>query len=271
MSQRTRHGLLGLAVATFVATSAASAGGFHPIEDAQDELGSGGACREAGLAGVAFGLCTAWCETLDCDEAGRSGRACPRVGSVYERLVGARPPCERPDADGDGVEDDLDLCPDVPDPDQLDSDGDGLGDACDNCPAEANPGQEDEFGEAGVGDACDCPCFTAADAASLVADLRDPAVYEGSDGPGIPDCVDTRVASKPLTFVAATRRDGLDCGSETFECSALAVEFTEDEVCQLNPPTPAPPVREAGITSAQRGACRERIVDAATAVGLACN
>jgi len=35
-----------------------------------------------------------------------------------------------PDPDGDGVADDLDVCPDVANPDQRDSDGDGRGDAC---------------------------------------------------------------------------------------------------------------------------------------------
>ena len=36
------------------------------------------------------------------------------------------------DTDGDGINDDVDNCPLVPNPDQLDSDGDGIGDACDN-------------------------------------------------------------------------------------------------------------------------------------------
>ncbi|NLE57225.1 MAG: hypothetical protein GX616_02615 [Planctomycetes bacterium] len=36
-----------------------------------------------------------------------------------------------PDADGDGVPDDCDNCPETPNSDQLDTDGDGIGDACD--------------------------------------------------------------------------------------------------------------------------------------------
>ena len=36
------------------------------------------------------------------------------------------------DTDGDGVPEQIDLCPTVPDPDQRDADGDGLGDACDD-------------------------------------------------------------------------------------------------------------------------------------------
>lgn len=66
------------------------------------------------------------------------------------------------DSDGDGVDDNCDICPGAPDPLQLDSDGDGFGDACDNCPTVFNapgteagwPVQPDEDGD-GVGDACE--------------------------------------------------------------------------------------------------------------------
>ena len=71
------------------------------------------------------------------------------------------------DGDGDGVPDDEDNCPTVPNPDQTDTDGDGMGDACDpdddndgvddgpdNCDLVANPDQTDTDGD-GMGDACD--------------------------------------------------------------------------------------------------------------------
>ena len=79
------------------------------------------------------------------------------------------------DADGDGVPDDADACPGVPDPDQSDVDGDGVGDACDTepppddgdgdgvpdrfdvCPFDPDASQDDADAD-GVGDACDrCP------------------------------------------------------------------------------------------------------------------
>jgi hypothetical protein len=53
------------------------------------------------------------------------GAICPEPGD---------PPVEGPDADGDGIPDDSDVCPDVVDPYQADTDEDGIGDACDDAP-----------------------------------------------------------------------------------------------------------------------------------------
>jgi hypothetical protein len=48
------------------------------------------------------------------------------------------PPTQRPDSDGDGIEDLSDNCPQAANSDQTDTDADGPGDACDPCPHVAN-------------------------------------------------------------------------------------------------------------------------------------
>src|SRR5690349_2235708 len=61
------------------------------------------------------------------------------------------------DTDSDGIPDDVDNCPAVPNEGQFDTDGDRVGNACDDCVQTADPDQADEDGD-GVGDACDaCP------------------------------------------------------------------------------------------------------------------
>ncbi len=57
------------------------------------------------------------------------------------------------DMDFDGVPDDADNCPTVPNPNQENSDSDMHGDVCDNCPDTDNDDQVDCDGD-GVGDAC---------------------------------------------------------------------------------------------------------------------
>jgi MYXO-CTERM domain-containing protein len=55
------------------------------------------------------------------------------VGKTYE---------QSDDSDHDGIDDSLDNCPYVPNPNQADSDGDGVGDVCDNCVGTANSDQK---------------------------------------------------------------------------------------------------------------------------------
>ncbi|MFD1062820.1 thrombospondin type 3 repeat-containing protein [Winogradskyella litorisediminis] len=75
-----------------------------------------------------------------------------------------------PDADGDGIGDPVDNCPDTPNTDQADLDNDNIGDVCDddvdgdgvlnsvdNCEFTANPDQGD-LDNNGVGEACDLIC-----------------------------------------------------------------------------------------------------------------
>jgi hypothetical protein len=229
--------------------------------------GRAAACRARGLDGAARAACTAYCDALACDGPAPRGsvRACATLARQLEARTGGPFACDVPDADGDGVDDAFDFCPALHDPDQRDGDGDGAGDACDNCPLTPNPGQEDGFGAPGIGDACDCPCFSETEVQGLVLALQDAATYTGLA------CVDTRVAQKPLSAVLARRVDGAPCGAASHDCSALSVEFTEDRVCQLNPPAPAPQVEARGISDEQREACRQSLVSAAESLGLPCD
>jgi hypothetical protein len=90
-------------------------------------------CLTLELEEAALGLCHAYCEALDCDAAdqGASPDACAQVARQFERRSGgAALPCERPDADRDGIQDAHDNCPDALNADQADGDLDGVGDVC---------------------------------------------------------------------------------------------------------------------------------------------
>lgn len=113
-----------------------------------------------------------------------------RLGSGYCFLI-----YEIPDADGDGIADGVDNCPNKYNPNQRDSDGDGVGDACDNCPYVANPGQEDSNHD-GRGDAC-----TGNTCCTLRGDVNLDGLIDLSDmsslinylfgGPFVPSCLYT--------------------------------------------------------------------------------
>lgn len=116
------------------------------------------------------------------------------------RIVDGRPECFGivlvTDTDGDGIPDDRDNCPFVPNPDQADYDADGVGDACDN--------SMDRDGD-GILDPDDqCP--------------DDPEDYDGyqdedgcpdpdNDGDGIPDVVD-QCPDDPEDFDGFEDEDG---------------------------------------------------------------
>ncbi len=102
------------------------------------------------------------------------------------------------DRDGDGDADNVDNCPDFPNPLQIDGDSDGLGDGCDNCAGVANPLQEDVDAD-GYGDACDACTDTDGDgfanpgySASTCTLDKCPAIYDptnldaDNDGRGDP-------------------------------------------------------------------------------------
>lgn len=164
------------------------------------------------------------CHALDLLEPQASDVAVPARGSGFYYLVAAencfgesglgagssgseRPgPDGCPDADGDGVSDSVDNCPDTHNPDQADEDLDGTGDACegppgdadgdgipdaeDNCPDTSNPDQADGDGD-DVGDVCDnCPTLRNEQQSDLDGDGTGDVCDPDKDGDGFDDAED---------------------------------------------------------------------------------
>jgi hypothetical protein len=155
------------------------------------------------------------------------------------------------DADGDGVVDKNDNCPNASNPDQADVDGDKIGDACDsdddndgltdererqigtnpvdsdtdddgvldgqdNCPLVANPNQVDKDKD-GVGDSCDS------------ADNSVPAAPADTDRDGVPDSRDNcrSVANASQTD---TDRDGTGDACDSDDDSDGLTDTKEKEI-----------------------------------------
>jgi len=92
--------------------------------------------------------------------------------------------CEN-DADNDCINDDVDNCLGVYNPDQADADADDVGDACDNCPDEANEEQFNSDGDS-LGDECDnCPIDDNEDQADMDSDGEGDVCDLDRDGDGV--------------------------------------------------------------------------------------
>ncbi len=123
------------------------------------------------------------------------------------------------DDDDDGIDDRIDNCVGVANPNQHDEDRDTVGDACDNCPLTPNGDQADEGDGDGVGDACDAHLFDKGDCLILFDALADRARFADHwrliiDGGGTVTPGDDQLAFTPApggtVGVALRGDDGAD-------------------------------------------------------------
>jgi hypothetical protein len=130
------------------------------------------------------------CSDIDCDDTNAAVN--PAMDEVCDNNIDDN--CDGEidegcivDSDGDGVSDDDDNCPDIPNSDQADTDQDGVGDACDNCPNTGNPDQADNDGD-GYGEACDCDDTNAA-VNPAMDEVCDNSIDDNCDGEIDENCV----------------------------------------------------------------------------------
>lgn len=140
------------------------------------------------------------------------------------------------DTDDDGIEDSMDNCPLISNPDQLDSDGDGIGDACeadfdgdgvidelDNCPETENPDQADADGD-GIGDVCEADT----DEDGVIDDLDNcPEIanpdQKDTDGDGLGNACDETTVEQDQDFVQLSLDSVVDCAEALVDGAAVDV------------------------------------------------
>ncbi|GMV42429.1 MAG: hypothetical protein AMXMBFR64_41450 [Myxococcales bacterium] len=150
--------------------------------------------------------------------------------------------CVDTDDDDDGVPDDEDVCPTVPDPDQVDTDLDGKGDACDpdddndqvadadDCApldSKIHPGAKDDTCD-GIDN--DCDGETDEDV-PLVGAGKDPC-NDDDDGDGDPDATDCAPLDPSIYKGAAETCDGVDSncnGTDNDEGAAGCTTYYQDK------------------------------------------
>jgi len=162
---------------------------FDPFQENSDFSGKGDACNDD----AAFACPTLGVYALDDCSLDSDGDEIDDRHVFCDETVFA---C-RPGSDG-FLDEPLDNCRTVANPDQIDTDNDGAGDACDddddgdgvpdvddNCPVAANLDQGDRDND-GVGDACDlCPDQADPAQSDLDADGRGDACDADRDGDGV--------------------------------------------------------------------------------------
>lgn len=108
MRVRTFLGLGGVAVGAVAASAVALGGTPDDVEPSREDV-----CD--GLTGAAYGVCTAYCEAMDCDfeKPNASPTACRSTARKFAALTGGqKPPCELqppPACTVDAQDDGLDL------------------------------------------------------------------------------------------------------------------------------------------------------------------
>jgi streptogramin lyase len=122
--------------------------------------------------------CNVWFTEPDANQIGRVNLGLLRINGACEP-----PPGPAPDRDADGIQDTLDNCVSIFNPDQQDTDADHVGDACDNCLNDFNFEQSDGSGS-GSGDMCDSgtPTPFTLKHVRLKADTRKAATASSGNG-----------------------------------------------------------------------------------------